>query len=78
VIKCISVPRDRSHRQEIVIHDREFGDRECQIIALDRVQIKADKFDHHSGNSDWESLAHRRKIACMCALYKAYTGKRTW
>ena len=43
--------------------------RKCQISALDRVQNKAAKFAHHSGGSDWESLAQRRKIACMCALY---------
>jgi len=47
--------------------------RECQVSALDRVQNKAAKFAHHSGDSDWESLAQRRKIACMHALYKAYT-----
>jgi hypothetical protein len=52
--------------------------RECQISALDRVQNKAAKFAHHWGGSDWESLAQRRKIARMCALYKAYTGERAW
>jgi len=52
--------------------------REYQISALDRVQNKAAKFAHHSGGSDWESLAQRRKISLMCALYKAYTGKRVW
>jgi hypothetical protein len=52
--------------------------RECHISALDRVQNKAAKFVHHSGGSDWESLAHCRKIACMCALYKAYTSERAW
>ena len=52
--------------------------KECQISALDRVQNKAAKFAHHSGVSDWESLAQRRKIARMCALYKAYTGGRAW
>jgi len=52
--------------------------RECQISALDRVQNKADKFAHLSGGSDWESLAQCRKIAHMCALYKAYTGERAW
>ena len=46
--------------------------------VLDRVQNKAAKFAHHSGGSDWESLAQRRKIAQMCALYKAYTGDRSW
>jgi len=30
------------------------------------------------GGSDGESLAQRRKIARMCALYKAYTGERAW
>ena len=52
--------------------------RECQISALDRVQNKAAKFAPHSGGSDWESLAQRRKIARMCALYKAYNGERAW
>jgi len=52
--------------------------RECQISALDHVQNKTAKFAHHSGGSDWESLAQRRKIARMCALYKAYTGERVW
>jgi hypothetical protein len=52
--------------------------REYQISALDRVQNKAAKFAHHLGGSDWESLVQRRKIARMCALYKAYTGERAW
>jgi hypothetical protein len=52
--------------------------RECQVSALDRVQNKAAKFAHHSGGSDWESLGQSGKIAHMCALYKAYTRKRTW
>jgi len=52
--------------------------RECQISALDRVQNKATKFVHHSGDTDWESLAQRSKIARMCALYKAYTSERAW
>jgi len=52
--------------------------RECQISALDRAQNRAAKFEHHSGGSDWESMAQRRKIARMCALYKAYTGERAW
>ena len=52
--------------------------RECQISALDRVQNKVAKFAHHLGGSDWEYLAQRRKIARMCALYKAYKGERAW
>jgi len=42
------------------------------------VQNKAAKFAHHSGDSDWESLEQRRKIARICALYKAYTGEMAW
>jgi hypothetical protein len=52
--------------------------RECQINALDRVQNKTAKFVHHTGDLDWESLAQRRKIARMCALFKAYKGERMW
>ena len=51
---------------------------ECQINSLGRAQNKAAKFVQHSGVSDWESSAQRRKIASMCALYKAYTGERAW
>ena len=46
--------------------------RECQISALDRVLTKAAKFVHHSGGSEWEYMAQRRKIARICALYRAY------
>jgi len=49
---------------------------ECHTSALDRVQNKAAKFAHHSGCSDREHLAQRRKIAGICLLYKAYTGDR--
>jgi hypothetical protein len=52
--------------------------RECQIIALDRVQNKAAKFVHHVGRTKWESLSQRRRTARMCALYEAYTGERAW
>jgi hypothetical protein len=52
--------------------------RECQINALARVQNKLAKFAHHTGGLDWESLVQCRKIARMCALYKAYTGERAW
>ena len=37
--------------------------RECQINALDRVKNTAAKFARHSGGSEWESLAQRRKTA---------------
>jgi hypothetical protein len=36
------------------------------------------KSAHHMGGLDWESLAQHRKIARMCALFKAYTDKRAW
>jgi hypothetical protein len=52
--------------------------RECQINAFDRVQNKAAKFAHHTGGLDWESLAQRRKIAHMCALFKAYKREMAW
>jgi hypothetical protein len=47
---------------------------EYQISALDRVQNISAQFAQYSGGSDWESLAQRRKISSMCALYKASTG----
>jgi hypothetical protein len=50
--------------------------RECQVNALDREQRKAAKFAQHTGGLVWESLAQRRKIVRMCALFKAYTGER--
>jgi hypothetical protein len=52
--------------------------RECQINALGRVQKKAAEFAHHTRGLVWESLAQRRKIARMCALFKACTGERAW
>jgi hypothetical protein len=55
--------------------------REGQINALERVQKKAVKFargHNHRNGSDWESLVQRRKIARLCALFKAYTGEQAW
>jgi len=52
--------------------------RECQISALDHVQNKATRFAQHLGGSEWESLAQRRKVASVCALYKTYTSNRAW
>jgi len=46
--------------------------REGQIHALDRVQKKAAKFAYHTSISNWETLSQRRKIARICALFKAY------
>jgi hypothetical protein len=35
-------------------------------------------FLDNSDDSVWETLAQRRKIACLSALFKAYTGERAW
>jgi hypothetical protein len=36
------------------------------------------KFARHRNDSNWETLTERRKIARICALFKAYTGERAW
>ena len=50
--------------------------REGQVKALDRVQRRAAKFADSLNDSGWETLSQRRLIARLCALYKAYTGRR--
>jgi len=50
--------------------------REGQISALDRVQKKTAKFAHHTSSSNWGTLSSRRKLSRICALFKAYSGKR--
>jgi hypothetical protein len=50
--------------------------REGQITALVRVQKKAAKFALHTNSSNWETLASRRKLSRICALFKSYSGKR--
>ena len=52
--------------------------REGQTRELDRVQRKAAKFAHHTNNPTWETLASRRRIVCVGALYKAYCGEWAW
>jgi len=52
--------------------------REGQLSALDRVQKKAAKFAHHTNSSNWEPLASRRKLLRIFAVFKAYSGERTW
>jgi hypothetical protein len=47
--------------------------REGHISALDRVQRKVYKLAHHRNDS-----AQHRRIACICALFKAYMGERAW
>jgi hypothetical protein len=50
--------------------------REGQISALDRVQKKAAKFAHHMNIPNWETLASRRKLSRIYALFKACSGER--
>jgi len=52
--------------------------REGQISALDRVQKKAAKFAHYTNSPNWETLASRRKLSRICALFKAYFGEPAW
>jgi len=49
-----------------------------QISVVDRVQKKAAKFAHHKNSPNWETLALRRKLSRICALYKAYSGECVW
>ena len=48
--------------------------REGQVSALNRVQKRAAKFANNN-ESGWETLAQRRLIALIYALFKAYTGR---
>jgi hypothetical protein len=46
--------------------------------ALDRVQNEAAKFAYQRNYFKWETLAQRRKIARIYALFKTYTGEQAW
>jgi hypothetical protein len=50
--------------------------REEHISLLDRVHNKVAKFAHHRNDSNWETLAERRKVARICALFETYTGEQ--
>ena len=52
--------------------------REGQVSALNTVQKRADKFANNMKESGWETVVQRRLIARICALFKAYTGRRAW
>ena len=52
--------------------------RQGQINALYRVHKKAAKFAYYTNDSNWETFAQCRKIARICAFFKACTGKRAW
>ena len=49
-----------------------------QVSALNRVQRRAAKFANNINESGWETLAQRRLIDRICALFKAYTERRAW
>jgi len=51
--------------------------RQGQISVLDRVQKKAAKFVHQTISPNWETASHR-KLSCICALFKTYSGERAW
>ena len=42
------------------------------------MQKKAAKFAHHTNSSNWETLASRRKLSHICALFEAYSGELAW
>jgi hypothetical protein len=46
--------------------------------ALDLVQTKVAQFTNHTKDSEWKTLAQRRTIARLNALFKAYSGERAW
>jgi hypothetical protein len=52
--------------------------RERQISAIHRVQKKAVKFAYRTNSANWEILTSRRKLSCLCALFKSYSGERAW
>ena len=52
--------------------------REGQINAFDRAQKKAVQFTNRTKYSDWENLAQRMTLTCLCAPLKAFSGEWTW
>ena len=52
--------------------------REGQINTLDRVRTKAAQFTNHTKYSGWETVAQRRTIARLCALFRTYSVERAW
>jgi hypothetical protein len=76
-IKCLAYT---SLVRPILAHGAACWDlyRKGQVNALDRLQNMAAKFAHRRNDSNWETMTQRREIACICALFKAYTGERAW
>jgi hypothetical protein len=52
--------------------------REGQVRALNWVQKGAAKFANNVNQFGWETLAEPRLTARICALFKAYNGRRAW
>ena len=52
--------------------------REGQVRALNWVQKRAAKFANSINEWGWKTLAQRRLIARICAIFKAYIGGRAW
>jgi len=52
--------------------------REGQVSVLNRVQKRVAKFANNINESGWETLAQRRLISQIYALFKAYTVGHAW
>jgi hypothetical protein len=52
--------------------------REGLINALDRVQKKVAEFTNYTNDSDWETLAQRRTIERLYALFEACSEEWAW
>jgi hypothetical protein len=42
------------------------------------LQNTAAKFEDDRNDSNWETLAQCRKIACICTFFKVYPGEWEW
>ena len=49
-----------------------------QVSTLNRVQKRVAKFANNINELGWETLAQRRLVARICALFTAYIGGRAW
>ena len=39
---------------------------------------KMQQYAYHTNRPNWKTLASRRKLSRICALFKAYSGERAW
>ena len=68
---------DHTERCVVTIQSGVLGPyREGQVSALNGVQKRAANFANNINESGWETLAQRRLIARIRALFKAYTSGR--